>query len=164
MLKLIGAAIIISGCGFFGFYKAQCLKKRAEEIGKIISGLVLLENEINYGKGDIKTVLASVGRMNGIEMFKYAAENTIEFGIKDSFKRAVEECEAQFLGTEKEALILLAENLGMTDTEAQIKSIRHTKALLESAEETAKGEYARSGRLYRCAGVLTGFAVVILLL
>ncbi len=163
MLKLTGAVIILIATTIWGFLESDKLKKRYAGIKKIISGLVLLENEVSYGKRDIKTALMSIGEIQDIELFKNAAIYTESSGIKKGFCRALEK-EKCILGTDKETLRILAENLGMTDSNAQINSIRHTKCLLESAEESAACEYEKSGKLYKSAGLLGGFAAVILLL
>ena len=163
MLKLIGAVIILVSGSVWGFLMSDKLKRKAQELGKIISGLMLLENEIYYGKRDIKTVLSSIGDSQKIEMFKDVSENIEKNGIKLSFSDAIKK-NSLLLGTEKEALTVLSENLGMTDSDTQIKSIRHAKKLLETAKDVADEEYEKSGKLFKSAGVLGSIAVVILLL
>lgn len=164
MLKLTGAALIVISATLWGVLKAEKMKKRLELINSIISGLALLENEITYGKRDIKNALLSIGDIEGIEMFKSAAGFMDKLGIKAGFMKARDECGIALLGTEKQALDALAENLGMTDSITQIKCIRHTKVLLESAKNDAISDYDKSGKLYKSAGLLGGIAVVIFLL
>lgn len=164
MLKLTGAALIIISAALWGFMQADRLKRRQTELSRIISCLTLLENEITYGKRDIKRILTSLGELNKLELFTLAGEYVESCGVKDGFLKAMEECCNVLSGTDKEILSVLSENLGMTDGETQIKSIRHAKALLEGAEVAASGDYERTGRLYRNSGVLVGLATVILLL
>ncbi len=164
MLKLTGAVMIIVSAALWGFMQSDRLKRRRTELTRIISGLTLLENEITYGKRDIKRILISVGEMNELEFFELAGEYVECYGIKDGFLKAVQEKCDMLLGTDKEVLSVLSENLGMTDGGTQIKSIRHAKALLENAEVAASESYEKNGRLYRSAGVLAGLATVILLL
>ncbi len=164
MLRLIGAGLIIAAASLWGILKAERLKKRVILISGIISGLVFLENEIAYGKRDIKNTLLAIADVEKIELFKNAAEYIDKFGIRDGFIKAREETGEIFLGTEKQALDALAEHLGMTDTKTQVSSIRHTRLLLESAKENAATEYDKSGKMYKSAGLLVGLAVVIFLL
>lgn len=163
MLKLTGAIVIVIAGTMCGFLESDKLKKRCIMLQKIISGLVLLENEISYGKRDIKTILMSIGEIQGTELFKNAALYTESYGIKESFEKALER-ESCILGTDKEIVRILSEKIGMTDAKAQIKSIRHAKGLLDLALESARQEFERSGKLYKSAGALGGLCVVILLL
>lgn len=163
MLKLTGAVMIVGGGAVWGFLQADKLKKRSEELSKIISALRLLENDISYGKRDIKNALNSIGKIQGVKIFSDAAENMNTNGIKKAFLTALEKEGECLLGTDKEAMKILAENLGMTDSASQISSIRHAIGILEGAQDSAAAEYARSGRLYRNIGVLAGLAAVILL-
>ena len=164
MLKLIGAGLIMVSASLWGILKADKLKKRVILISGIISGLVFLENEIAYGKRDIKNTLLAIADAEKVDLFKNAAEYIDKLGIRDGFIKAREETGELFLGAEKQALDTLAENLGMTDTKTQISSIRHTRLLLEAAKENAAKEYDKSGKMYKSAGVLVGLAVVIFLL
>ena len=164
MFKLMGAVLIVISATLWGFSKEERLKRRIEIISDLISGLLLLENEISYGKRDIKNALWSIGEINNVKLFKSAAEYMDKLGVKMGFKRATEENGKFLLGTEKQALDTLAENLGMTGTDTQIKSIKHARILLIEAKERASAEYERSGKLYKGAGFLGGVAVVIFLL
>lgn len=164
MLKLTGAILIVIAAGLCGYLKAEILRKRVWRINGLVSGLVLLENEVTYGKRDIKSVLMSIGEMNKIELFEKAAEYIDKQGVKAGIMKAYEENDIFVSGTEKQAIKSLAENLGMTDTATQIKSIKHARALLVDAKERASLEYEKTGKLYKGAGILIGLAVVIFLL
>ncbi|MBO5059757.1 MAG: stage III sporulation protein AB [Clostridia bacterium] len=163
MLKLIGAVMIIVSGAAWGFLQSERLKKRTEELEKLISALGLLENDIAYGKRDIKTALYSIGRLQDVKLFCSAAENMDSVGIKNAFLSALDTHGEYLSGTDKEAAAVLADNLGMTDSSTQIKCIRHTVGILKTAHENAVCEYEKSGKLYRGIGVLAGLAAVILL-
>lgn len=163
MLKLIGAAMIIAAGTAWGFGEADKLKKRSEELEKIVSALELLENDIAYGKRDIKSALCCIGEIQGVTIFRIAAENIEKSGIKGALLQALHEGENYLLGTDKEVLEILSENLGMTDSSTQIKSLRHARGMLMQAKGFADEEYAKSGKLKRNIGVLGGIFAVILL-
>ena len=57
MFRIIGAGLIIFAGSMIGFLKSDSLKKREERIGRIISGLNLLETDIGYGKCDLFSAL-----------------------------------------------------------------------------------------------------------
>ncbi len=164
MLKLIGAMLIIAAGGAWGFLESDKLRRRVQRLEQILFALKLLENEIVYGKRDIKSALYSIGKNQGLKFLIYAAENVEKAGIKVALSEAVRKCENDILGTDKNILEILWENLGMTDSGSQIKAIRHVIGLMEEAKISAESEYAKTGRLKRSMGFLGGIFVVILLL
>ncbi len=162
MLKLCGGGLIVLGAAMWGFLKAMHLKKREEELSKIISGLAFLENEIVYEKRDIKYALSAVGKISGCSFFSEAAAD-IEQGIAQAVKSAMGKCCENLSGTDKSVLLSLGENLGMSDTCTQVKSILHTKEQLLIFKNQAICDYEKFGKMYKSIGVLSGLAIVILL-
>ena len=155
--------MIIAATTIWGCSKTSALKKRERELGKIITALSMLENEITYGKRDIKTALLTAGRVARVEMFIFAAEN-LEKGIKESMKRALDNCGEGLLGTDKSVLLTLSEILGMTNSEVQIKNIRYCIEQLKTLKEFAKNDFERLGKMYKGLGLLSGIFIVILLI
>lgn len=164
MLKLIGAGIIITSGALWGFLEAYKLSCRVLSLEKIIFAIKLLENEIAYGKRDIKNTLSYIGKNYGPDFLFYAAENIETMGIKNALSEEVRKNECGLLGTDKSELEILWENLGMTDTESQIKTIRHVLAILEKNRACAEEEYAKCGRLKKSMGLLGGIFIAIILL
>lgn len=164
MLKLIGACLIIGASTVWGFFEADKLWRRKEKLEQILFSLKLMENEVVYGKRDIKSVLSSIGYSLDISYLVYGAENIERQGIKTALCEAVDKYEKDILGTDKETLKILWENLGMTDSASQVKAIRHVRGILEEAKSVAEGEYAKLGKLKRGMGFLGGVFAVILLL
>lgn len=164
MLKLIGACLIIGGGTVWGFFEADKLLRRTEKLEQIVFALKLLENEVVYGKRDIKSSLSLIGKNQGPEYLVYAAENIERLGIKTALCESVDKYEKDILGTDKNTLKILWDNLGMTDSASQVKAIRHVKGILEEAKTAAESEYAKTGKLKRSMGFLGGVFAVILLL
>lgn len=163
MLKLIGSLLVIGASTAVGFALAGKLYKRSHTLEGIIFALRLLETEISYGKRDIKTIMHEIGKSQGIELFTMAANMINDKGIRGAIEDALDSCDT-ILGTDKMPIRVLAENLGMTDTQSQISAIRSARKSLTEAQREAAAEYAKSARLYRNAGALGGIFAVILLL
>lgn len=164
MLKLIGACLVIVGGTLWGFFEADKLRRRTEKLGQILFALKLLENEVVYEKRDIKSALYAIGKTNGPEFLLYGAENIERLGIKGALCQAVNKYENDILGTDKNTLKILWENLGMSDADSQAKAIRHIAGILKEAKAVAEDEYAKGGKLKRGMGFLGGVFMVILLL
>ena len=164
MLRIIGAGMIIFSGSMLGFLKSDSLKKRVDSLGKIISGLNLLETDISYGKKNLKSALLTIGKHHDIPLFKNAAQKIDEKGIKKALDMALESEGSYLLKQDKAPLIALGENLGMTDTASQVTSIRRAVSALCEGKKEAENEYARLGRLYRSCGVLGGILGAIILI
>lgn len=163
MLRIMGAAMIIFAGSMIGFLKSESLKKRAECLDRIISGLNLLETDISYKKADLYKILSSIGENHKIGLFKAIAKNLLKDGIKTATDKALAE-EEFLLEKDKEPIRALADNLGMTDSITQTGAIKRAASRLLEGKKNAQDEYARLGRLYRSCGVLGGILGAIILI
>lgn len=164
MLKLAGAIMIIVSGVVIGFREADKLRRRKVKLEKIIFALKLLESKIMYEKRDIKTALLQIGESQNIDFLMRGAERIEKEGIGQALFLAVEKYENDLLGTDKNILKSLWENIGMSDGESQTKTIRHILSLLEGAYADADAIYKKNGRLMRSMGFLGGAFIVILLI
>lgn len=164
MLRLVGALMIVLAGSAIGFLKSDCLRKRAVDLGKIISGLSLLETDISYGKKTLKSALFSIGEHQKIEFFKRIAEGIDNGGIKKALEEALSQEGEYLLERDKAPILALGENLGMTDSKSQVTSIKMAVSSLYEEKADAEETYARLGRLYRSAGVLGGILGAIILI
>lgn len=163
MLKLTGAILIIMSSAFLGFYKAYTLKKRCDSLDKLIAALKTLRSEIAYTKRDIKNIFETIGDTQNVQLFHRTAEKMKVQNCKKALCESIDEQKMYLLGTDNEILKILAENLGMTDTETQTGAIEHACIRLEDARKDAIFEYEKNSRLYRSTGILCGLLTVILL-
>ena len=164
MLKIAGAIMIMTSGVAIGFREASKLRRRRDKLEKIIFALKLLENKIVYEKRDIKTALLQIGENQNINFLIRGAERIEQEGIDRALFTATEKYESDILGTDKNILKSLWENLGMSDSESQSKTIRHILRLLEEARADADGIYKKNGKLVKSMGFLGGAFVVILLI
>lgn len=163
MFKLAGAVMILLSSGWLGIIKSERLRKRTENIEKIISALNLLENEISYGRRDIKTALKSTGDTQRLTLFSEAAELMDSLPAGEALSRAVGNQRLCLIPADCEVLNVLAEKLGMTDCATQIKSIDFARKQLENLAVDSHAVYEKMGRMYRGIGFLAGGLAVIML-
>lgn len=162
MFRIIGAVMIIFAGSMIGFLKSDSLKKRAECLDRIISGLNLLETDISYGKTELSGSLSAIGESHKIEIFKTVAKNLSKDGIKSAITQALEG-EEFLLEGDKVHILALGEILGLTDSTTQSGAIKRAVLSLSEGKKNAQEEYAKLGRLYRSCGVLGGILGAIIL-
>lgn len=163
MVKILGALMTGLSCGYFGLKMSVMLKKRMKSLGDIAISLEMLESEINFSMNKLKKSFIRVDR-NGL--FKLAAENMEEKGIKSAWESAVKESKEKLCLTDADGEILemLGKNIGKTDMDDQIKNIKYIKTMINEQEKQAQNEYKRMGKLYSSGGILVGLMIVIILI
>ena len=163
MLKLLGSLLIVSAFSICGFLKSENLKKRSENLLRIISSLSLLENEISYGQKGIRDALMSIGTTKNLPLFAAVSKNIGVSPMQNVFADAISKYDMKLSKTDNLVLLEFSESLGALDSTAQIKSILHTKELLKNAQTEAYEEYKKYGSLYRNIGVLSGILFSLIL-
>lgn len=164
MLKLSGAVLIITAFGLWGFSKSEKLKNRNESLLRIISSLSLLENEVSYAQKSMRDALFTIGALVNMPLFTAVSENIGNLAMQEVFSGALSKCNMNLSNNDKQMLLEFSQNLGSLDCASQIKSILHTKELLQTAQNEAYEEYKKYSRLYRSTGVLLGVLFSLILL
>lgn len=163
MVKTAGAVMAGFACAYFGFKQRLTLKKRAVSLMDIHTSLEALENEISFSVNRLAKAFIAADR-NGI--FTLAAENIESLGAGAAWIKAVRDMQDKLCLTDADcgALLELAQGLGKTDREGQIKNIRYVKSLVAAQQAAAETEYSRRAKLLSGGGMLIGAAVVIVLM
>lgn len=163
MFKLSGAVLIISASCVWGFSKSVRLKKRAENLIRMVASLVMLENEISFGGKNIKEALSAIAKAEKLPFFAEVSERIGELSVSEAFSEAISKADMQLSGTDNAAILEFSRNLGGLDTASQIKSIAHTRKVLETAQAEAAEDYRRYGNMYRSMGFLGGILFALIL-
>lgn len=163
MFRIAGAAAIIIGSTVFGFKKEYALKARRDLIARLITAVTVLENEISYARSDLKSIFASVGNSYNLPIFEETAKNTDTLGFCGAMRSALNTHGENLTAEDKSALLLLADNLGISDCGSQLYVTAHVRKLLEASHRTACAEYDTNGRMYRNSCMLFGVLTAILL-
>ena len=148
MVKILGAVMTGFACGYLGFKISYAMKIRAESLNNIITSLEMLESEINFSMNKLKQAFMRVDKCG---LFKFAAENMDEKGVKTAWTNAVNECSTKLSlkDADKDILMTLGKNIGRTDTDDQIKNIKYIKSMIAEQEKQAQSEYRRDEKIAR---------------
>lgn len=166
-IKILGAVMIFSSGVILGYGKAYVLAQRERSLININSAFGILESEIVFSQNKLKTAFERIAQISSCgRLFLSAAEKMEESSACDAWIYATEKEKHSLCLTQKDAEILkmLANELGRSDKEQQIKNIRHVSALLKAAAEEAHNEYAISAKMYRSGGICVGLFLAVLLM
>ena len=165
MFKMTGALLIASAAAWFGFAAADRLKRRRDFLIAFGTSLTVLETEIEFGRYELKRIFKRIGDDKKLYGFYGICGDEIkEKGIKKAWSSAVEKAAdaASLMSSDKDAILALGHELGMSDVSGQKKSIERCASLLSQGAENAGSEYTRLAKVYRSCGILAGAFIVLM--
>ena len=171
MLKTAGAILVIGGAAILGSYAVYGLNLRVRVLLQWMEALNTIRSEIRFALVPIPELMQLLGNRSGGEVGDFFAECASQLENMDgvTFSEIWSNSLKKTLGgilknEEKLALGALGDVLGRYDAEEQVNGIEHALSRLEYFYTTAEQERSRLGRVYGAMGVLSGIAVVIILI
>ena len=167
--KLIGAILVIVGCGGFGFLVAAGIKKEERYLKELLEVMEFMTSELKYRMTSLPELIgrASVHTSGALWQMFSALDRELTAQIapnaESCLKIALEKTEGIPVLTGR-ILRMLGRNLGKFDLTGQISGINFVKdACRENLARIARDKKERL-RSYRTLGVCAGIALAILLL
>ncbi len=167
---LLGLVVILGG-GYLGVIYASRFDSRVRQLEAFRTALSQLEFDIRFLSLPLTEALEKVaGSQTGAvrKIFHETADGlNRERGARVSviWQNAVEKYRCQLCLTEQDlqAVGSFSHSLGSGDTESEIGNIRAAQMRLSVAEDAARAQAQKNGKLYRGLGLLAGiFAAIIL--
>lgn len=159
-------AVLISS-SYIGFLISDKYKKRVQDLKEIKKGLNIFETKIRYTVEPIADIFLEISNNSSVkigEFFKEAAIKMKQLNAKEAWLQAVEVSKINITKEDKEILKGLGKLLGKTDLEGQISQIDLTSNFIDIQIEKAEKELAKNEKLYKTLGVVSGLALVIILI
>lgn len=170
MIRLVGAVLIIAGCGGLGLCAVARLEGRVRDLAELAAGLDTLRRELGWRLSPLPDGLEAAGRaLQGPAgaFFSQCARRT-RMPDGQAFQavwRAELDAAALRLKPEDRAVLdRLGLVLGRYDADSQRLALEEGAAGLRALQEAAANERSRLGRVYGVLGVTAGlFAAIVLL-
>ena len=171
-IKILLLLVIVGLSTFIGVLISKKYSSRVDEIQDLITALELLESRLNYTydtMADAFSFVAKHMKTGAKKIFEISSQKLqIEknFTASEVFESTIDE-EKNFLSVNQndiEILKGLSVSLGQVDLESQVKNIRLIGRTLLGQLDEAKNEKNKNFRLCRNMGVLTGLAIVVILM
>ncbi|SDK51500.1 stage III sporulation protein SpoIIIAB [Natronincola ferrireducens] len=169
VLRLIFSLIIIASSSLIGNIYANGFIERTKLLASMLSTLQMLETEIIYSATPLPQLLGKVAKKSKGEIGNIL-EATAEILYKkegyifsEAWRIAIEQetTKTAFHKEDIEVLLALGNNLGISDSNDQVKHIRLTKEEIKRNYEMAIVDQGKSVKLYRNLGFLLGVTIVI---
>lgn len=172
LLQWVGSVCVITASAGLGFYKAGRLQRRVDALRSIHAGLLLLDTEIAFSATPLPEAFTRISRSctsPAKGLFRDVAEllrSRPERGAGEHWEVAIRRhlYDLALHAADEEILVQFGRTLGVSDREDQRKHIRLACDRLWIQEQQAYQEAAARMRMWRSLGVLTGAAIVVLLM
>jgi len=169
--KLLGGALILGASSSTGFTVAGNLARRPAALRQLATALSLLATEVGYGQ-PLPAALPLAGRAAGplAEQLFGGAAGRLQQGGGLTAGQALAAALAELFpaspltSDDREPLLALAAVLGASGRDDQLRHLSLCQQRLAALAEAAEARRQRYERVARYSGVLTGLALVLLLL
>lgn len=167
-IRILGALVVISGCGWFGFAMAGSHRARERLFRQMIRAAEYMACELEYRQTPLPQLCSNTSRVLDGELsdiFLHLAERLEERCYAD-----VEACmdavleEKELSPAAKVLMMDLGRTLGQFDLNGQLRSLSTFRAGCEDALKELSRNRDNRLRSYQTLGLCTGAALAVLLL
>lgn len=165
--RIIGAILIVAGCGGFGFSTTAAFKKEEKILQQLLGALNFMQCELQYRLTPLPDLcrLASAEQKNRIGIFFQRLAQELESQISPDVSCCVHAALSAVEGIPnraRKALELMGSNLGRFDAEGQIQGLEAVRSFCRSELEQMGVNRDARLRSYQTLGLCAGAALAIL--
>ncbi len=166
MYKIIGAVIIMLSSAMLGLAKCASVKKRLRNLKEFRNMINALRTEISFKATPLKRAAEIIGEKFSNECFIEFSKLIERLGGQKAFEESLARFSSKysFTARDRSCILLMAEGLGRTDRENQVRQLDHAIYELDKIIGEAAEECSEKTRGYLNGSVLIGaFAVLMLM-
>ena len=168
MLRILGIMLLALCPVVVGNRFSTSLHKRTTELSLAVELVERMKTEIRFSAKEMKLLVAELAKAPYFQPLSFLGVCTEQLEQKTPFPAAWQTGLTAQPGhlsrDDLEQLSSLGHLLGSTDVEGQMGSLELVKQNLLNNLRRAKELYASKGKLYRSLGVLSGIALVVLMI
>lgn len=167
MIKWIGAVLVISGCGMFGYSMAAAHRREEAALRQLIAALDYMQCELQYRLTPLPELCRQAGQQSrnliGQVLLMLAQELECQTGPDvESCIYAALKSGTDMPGRTKKAFEILGTSLGRFDVEGQVRGLESVRSFCRrELEELSVNRDARL-RSYQTLGLCAGASLAIL--
>ncbi|MCQ2469267.1 MAG: stage III sporulation protein AB [Ruminococcus sp.] len=163
-VKIIGILFIVFSCGIWGISKSAGLRNSVGECDHTNSMLESISIMIRYNNYEIPRILSEVCLEKNCPQYVRETAELVDKGMDFhlAWRMAVEKYVTD--AAECEIMMRFGNELGLSDTEGQMKLIEGISAQISDIKAERAEKYHRYGRVYRAVGLLFGLMAGVILI
>lgn len=167
VIKIIIYTFIFLSSSCIGILISRKYTDREKELKEFKKALNMFKTKIKFTYEPIPEIFYQLSKSlnsNIGHVFKVASNNMRNYSIDEAWRIALD---IRFLNINSEDINILkdfSKMLGKTDIQGQISQIELTNVFLDEQINKATKERMKNEKIYRTLGMITGLAIVIVLM
>lgn len=170
MTRLLGAVLVIAGCGALGLAGVARLDGRVRDLGELAAGLDALQRELGWRLAPLPQALEAAARTAHGPAEQFFAQCAQKAGQPDGqtfqqiWQDGLSSASLRLAEEDKALLERLGPVLGRYDGDSQRLALEDAAVGLRSLQGEASDDRKRLGRVYGVLGMTVGLFLAILLI
>lgn len=170
MIRLMGAILLVAGCGAVGLCAVGRLDGRVRDLRELMGGLETLQRELGWRLSPLPKAMEMAARETHgrtaqfFELCTQGMEHLNGVPFQNVWQNGLEQCSLRLEQEDRVILEQLGSVLGRYDADTQRQALENALTQLERQQTKAAEDRQRLGRVYGVLGMTVGLFVVILLI
>ena len=170
MIRWMGAALLVAGCGGLGLCGVGRLDGRVRDLRELSAGLEALRRELGWRLAPLPRALetaAGTGQGRAACFFRFCAQRAGHLdgvSFQQLWREGLERCPLWIDREDRALLEQLGPVLGRYDGDSQREAVGHILDALARQGEQAAENRRRLGRVYGVLGVAGGLLLAVVLI
>ena len=169
MIRVLGAALLMTGCGVLGLSAVNRLDGRVQDLRELSAGLEILLRELGWRLSPLPEALeaAAAGtHERAARFFAFCAQGARQLAgapFRTLWSRGLEQCPLRLSREDRALLEQLGPILGRYDGDSQRQAVENVLAGLSRQQVQAGDDRRRLGRVYGVLGLTAGLFLTLML-
>ena len=170
MIRFLGAALLMAGCGGLGLSAVNRLDSRIRDLRELSAGLEILQRELSWRLSPLPEALeaASGGTHEcAARFFAFCAQGSKQLAgirFRTLWNKGLEQCPLRLSREDRALLEQLGPVLGRYDGDSQRQAVENVLAGLSRQQVQAEDDRRRLGRVYGVLGLTAGLFLSLVLI
>lgn len=167
IIKVFLLIVILGLAVYLGYSKANKYINRVKELICLKSVLNIFENKIKFTQSpleEIFTIIAENCSEKNIKCIFQILAIKHDTNIHKTWENIISNAETSLNNEDKKILIDMGKILGTTDVEGQVSNIKITSSFIDKQIEKAEQEKEKNVKMFRTLGIVSGLAIIVILI
>ena len=170
LIKVLGSILIIGAAALFGIAQRSRFAHKEEILSDLVSSLEIMHSEISSVCASTNEMLDRICNVTCGEVFNFfntcrvLHQKHAELPFELIWTRAVKENSFELSAQEIQTLLELGNSIGRYGSDETVRAIELAKRRLEGYLKSATAARGKLGKLYGNLSIISGIALVIILI
>lgn len=169
IIKHISLVVILFLAMYIGNLLSKKYINRVKELVQMKLALNIIKSKIKFTQVPLKEIFEQIYKNTEEVNIKEFWENTIKelnknLSIEEAWENAIKKTETNLNKEDLNILLDMGKLLGKTDVDGQVSNLEIASTFIDTQIEKAEVEKQKNSKLYKTLGVVSGLAIIIILI